>query len=223
MRKRWIAAAAATGLLMAADPLVKNPAEFDPLIKQADEAYRKAADAVKAAEAAAVAQARQKRLAVYQSRLEVHTRAGNLDRSKAVREAIEKLDPDHAAEPVERPAALVAHRGHYYAVVLDAKTWHQARAAAAAMGGHLAVLEDEEEAHFVRSLTRPDVPGFWLGASDEEEEGVWRWVDGTVVDIPLAGSVDNATSMEHYLQLRANKTLNDIHNTRLPYLCEWDE
>jgi hypothetical protein len=71
--------------------------------------------------------------------------------------------------------------GHYYEfVAAPALTWAQARAAAAArtyngLQGYLATITSAAEKDF---LTRRASGQYWLGATDDEVEGEWRWKTG---------------------------------------------
>lgn len=77
--------------------------------------------------------------------------------------------------------------GHYYEWVQTAVTWDQALAAAAAAShnghpGYLATITSAEEQAFIYQNVTQSVA--WLGATDRDTEGVWRWASG-----PEAGSI----------------------------------
>ena len=57
-------------------------------------------------------------------------------------------------------------------------TWHEAKADAEARGGHLATITSEAEWVVISNMFGTNVLGCWLGGTDEEEEGVWKWVTG---------------------------------------------
>jgi hypothetical protein len=72
---------------------------------------------------------------------------------------------------------------------------------------------------------------YWVGATDAEQEGIWRWVDGTIFWISasstaigyhnwLAGEPNNVGGIENCMEV-GNGNWNDIPcNTRtLPFVC----
>ncbi|XP_069651825.1 C-type lectin domain family 17, member A-like [Haliaeetus albicilla] len=68
--------------------------------------------------------------------------------------------------------------GNCYLFVGGSRRWREAEGSCAAQGGHLLILNTPEEQDFVlRSAPQPR--GYWLGLSDREQEGEWRWLDGT--------------------------------------------
>ena len=58
-------------------------------------------------------------------------------------------------------------------------SWHDAKAYCESLGGYLATITSQEENDFIYSNLANNSPQVsWLGATDEEEEGVWKWVTG---------------------------------------------
>ena len=94
------------------------------------------------------------------------------------------LSPQSWAQPVQ------FENGHYYEVIPDLGDWDAAATGAAAMThlgitGHLVTVTSQEENDFIaEQLQAEGIDRIWIGGSDAEEEGTWKWVVG-----PEAGSV----------------------------------
>lgn len=85
------------------------------------------------------------------------------------------------------------YNGHTYTLVTTPKTWLQAKSYAESLGGYLAIAFSQEENNriltealkYLGSASSAQDGGgaryVWLGASDLENEGTWKWVDGTRV------------------------------------------
>jgi hypothetical protein len=126
-------------------------------------------------------------------------------------------------------------KGRAYAFCEDAVTWVQAEILCRAFGMELAPIDDAEEDQWVIATTKNQLPGndIWIGGSDREEEGVWRWTDGKVFweagkTLTYANwgnnQPDNHEQEEHCLHVWASETgvtaWNDYPCSReLAYLC----
>ena len=78
--------------------------------------------------------------------------------------------------------------GHYYEYVDTSLTWEQAKAAAEAstlygLQGYLATVTSAEENAVITEKLQADA---WIGASDAESEGTWKWVTGPEAGTTLA-------------------------------------
>jgi Ca2+-binding RTX toxin-like protein len=87
------------------------------------------------------------------------------------------------------------YAGHTYQIVKTAMTWAAAKAWAESQGGHLAYVTSATENQALVSMVQlttgldlapsaADGGGaryLWLGGSDADVEGTWRWGDGTLV------------------------------------------
>ena len=113
-------------------------------------------------------------------------------------------DPnDPNAIPAEYAATLAAGTTTVE-IVQGPYTWNQAKTDAISRGGRLAVLPTAEVNDRAVTAARASYPdGFWLGASDEEQEGVWRWLDGTLLSYERwrAGEPNNFAGDEDALEV----------------------
>jgi hypothetical protein len=66
-----------------------------------------------------------------------------------------------------------------YQVTRVRGSWNESRKLCVSLGADLVVVERKEEMDFISGYSGAP----WLGATDEASEGVWRWVDGTVLSV----------------------------------------
>jgi Lectin C-type domain len=132
--------------------------------------------------------------------------------------------------PIKIPADAVAYKGHHYKYVDDKSTWYIARAKCEKMGGHLICIGDADEDFFAVNLIK-QAQGItaWIGASDEEEAGVWRWVNGEPFSYSRwgPGQPDNTNGVETCVEITGfwkDSPWNDgVEGCRFPFVCEWDQ
>ncbi|KAF3687472.1 C-type lectin domain family 4 member M CD209 antigen-like protein 1 [Channa argus] len=67
--------------------------------------------------------------------------------------------------------------GSFYYVSSTQKTWTESRDDCLEQNADLMIINSKEEQNFSRQFQKV----MWLGLSDRETEGVWKWVDGTVL------------------------------------------
>lgn len=121
------------------------------------------------------------------------------------------------------------YNGHRYEVFDEAMSWEEARAYCESLGGHLAAVTTQEEADYILTLTKSRTD-YWLGATDAEEEGVWKWITGETWDYTNwhFDQPDNDEERENYLclvtdwQEEWNDAFNEGAASDLGFICEWD-
>ena len=93
--------------------------------------------------------------------------------------------------------------GHSYQRYDNSLTWHDAKTHCESLGGYLATLTSPTEHDFVFNKLGFGAPYgmVWLGAADEEQEGVWQWVTDEAWDFTYwdDGEPLNCAGIEHYL------------------------
>ena len=142
------------------------------------------------------------------------------------------------------PRTALKFKGHHYAINPSLMSWHVARDYCKSVGGHLVRINSREEFEFVRrmylnqlnnlkqvqllrrSRLFPTASGgysIYIDGSDEDQEDVWVYSDGTPVDFSMFDfSLRRARSYQ-YLTLSSRKggIVHDSTNYRAPFIIEW--
>ena len=88
--------------------------------------------------------------------------------------------------------------GNYFHVVNQMVSWTTAKAHCEAKNGSLAILNSPDLVRF--SIDFLDDTRVWIGATDEQEEGNWMWMNGQKVKHPM-----------EYSSFRAKTTKTEDH------------
>ena len=102
------------------------------------------------------------------------------------------------------------------------KSWKDAEIFCQNLGGHLPSIHNISENDFLTDLN----PGwFWLGGTDQGQEGVWRWTDGSAFTFQYwnTGEPNNDGSGEHCAHKQGdNDKWNDYVCTypTLTFVCQ---
>ena len=153
-----------------------------------------------------------------------------------------KMENENLNENISQniPQDAATFNGHSYYCYEEELSWKDAQNACETMGGHLATITSEEESMFIIDLIQSgDKYAYWLGGTDEKEEGVWKWITNEAWSYEnwISGQPDNHSDVnkntENYLAIeRYKKAWNDVQNLgdpagnnsleRTGYICEWD-
>jgi len=111
------------------------------------------------------------------------------------------------------------YNGHSYYRSTGSMTWTAAKQACLNMGGHLVTVTTAAENTFIFNLW----PNGWIGLTDEVVEGQWRWVTGETFSwANWNGGEPNNSNNEDYIQFVGGGKWNDLPNTSLPYVLEFE-
>ncbi|KAG7313932.1 hypothetical protein KOW79_022428 [Hemibagrus wyckioides] len=66
-----------------------------------------------------------------------------------------------------------------YYISTEQKNWTVSRQYCRVRGADLVIINSKEEQAFVEMLSKSKNYGIYIGLTDSENEGVWKWVDGT--------------------------------------------
>lgn len=131
----------------------------------------------------------------------------------------------YQAKPIES-IFFNADTNHFYEFVPGYYTWQQAKVAAEArthngLQGYLATITSALENNFIVSNLGVSGWGGWIGASDAQTEGIWKWVTGPEKGKTmgynnfLPGEPDNNLGIEDYAHIWTwgkKGTWNDLPN-----------
>ncbi|XP_056228583.1 CD209 antigen-like [Seriola aureovittata] len=121
------------------------------------------------------------------------------------------------------PAKWMKFGNTCYSFVTSRKNWSDSKQFCESRGGQLPIISSEEEQIFLSSFPN----SIWLGITDEEQEGVWKLVDGTNATTFYwrRGQPDNAGQKENCAQI--SKWFNGLNNwndlpcsIKLFFICE---
>ncbi|XP_041857995.1 CD209 antigen-like protein C isoform X2 [Melanotaenia boesemani] len=115
--------------------------------------------------------------------------------------------------------------GSYYFVSSESGTWDEGTEDCRNSEADLVVIESIKEQLFVSNLTTKQA---WIGLTDREEEGTWKWVDGTPLTLKMwaRAQPDNGGELpgmdnEDCAHLRTDNFWNDLSCTvPLRWICE---
>jgi hypothetical protein len=137
---------------------------------------------------------------------------------------------------VKIPEDATEYGGRYYKRYDTGYIWDDVEALCESYGGHLLTITDEAERDFIKEfLAGGSKSCYWLGATDVEEEGNFRWVTGEPWEFtdwaPLEPNNDGA---EDYVEIEtwSNYRWNDgeregdfgqFSKDNHGFVCEWEQ
>ena len=150
-----------------------------------------------------------------------------------------------SAETAFSPVAIEVYNNHKYALFDVSMTWEEAKIYCENVGGHLVTITSVEEQAKIESLMQSgNKNAYWLGGTDKEQEGDWRWCTNESFLYHNWSHLqpDNEGSAEHYLMIYAkndpwgNKAgtwndfiidpklkdkYNELFTNKMGFICEW--
>ena len=106
-------------------------------------------------------------------------------------------------------------RGDSAYVLVDGPTWEEAEANANKLGGHLVTINDAEENQWLYSNFGG---GNWIGITDKDTEGDWKWISGD--DVDYTNWYQGQPSNSIHLSTGIDQDFGWMHTD---WLGEWDD
>jgi hypothetical protein len=103
--------------------------------------------------------------------------------------------------------------GSEYQLTSGQMYWSNAESEAVTWGGHLVTIKDSLEQDWLRT-TFGTTSGYWIGFTDQDIEGIWKWTSGeSVTYTNWAGGEPNNWGDEDYAVMNwAGNNWNDLPN-----------
>lgn len=137
------------------------------------------------------------------------------------------------------PENTIELNGHTYKYYEESTDWYSAKEICEKYGGYLVVITSIEENEFlIRNLPNFNKSFYWIGATDEVQEGTWEWITGENFSYSnwSKNSPNNNNRKEHYAGFMSKEENYDGYPTPigswndfeiLPtddsgFICEWD-
>ncbi|KAJ8007913.1 hypothetical protein DPEC_G00099120 [Dallia pectoralis] len=80
-------------------------------------------------------------------------------------------------------SGLEFYNGSCYHFSVDILTWEQSQYACIREGGHLVIIDSQQEQNFIRiKVGNIDFVEFWIGLTDMKTAGTWVWMDNTTLN-----------------------------------------
>ncbi|XP_053474891.1 CD209 antigen-like protein E [Ictalurus furcatus] len=96
------------------------------------------------------------------------------DQLQKVREELQKLSKQ----------GLTYFSSSVYYISIEKKSWTESRKDCRERGADLVIINNKEEQEFISKILRRNS---WIGLSDRDTEGKWKWVDGTPLNTGFWG------------------------------------
>lgn len=127
-----------------------------------------------------------------------------------------------------------------YQAVDKSMPWHEAKEYCESLGGYLATISTAyEEDKVETAVSKGEKSFYWIGATDEQTEGIWKWINGENLSYTKWGwgQPDNFSTIDKCEQdyaciKKSSLTWDDLQNDADPssttalknsgFVCEWN-
>uniref|UniRef100_A0A3P8NI13 C-type lectin domain-containing protein n=1 Tax=Astatotilapia calliptera TaxID=8154 RepID=A0A3P8NI13_ASTCA len=100
----------------------------------------------------------------------------------------------------------------------EEKSWQESRQDCLQKGADLVIINSQEEQNFVNQLNKY----LWIGLTDSETDGTWKWVDGTRMTTSYWNSGEpNGLKNENCGQIKNYNSKNSWNDEKCSILHSW--
>ncbi|XP_073715933.1 CD209 antigen-like protein A [Misgurnus anguillicaudatus] len=95
-----------------------------------------------------------------------------------ITEERDQLEQLNATIEILKREGLTVFQSSLYFISSEKKTWSDSRTKCTQRGADLIIINNQEEQDFLKNMPGPN----WIGLSDSDVEGTWKWVDGSTLN-----------------------------------------
>ncbi|XP_078393937.1 CD209 antigen-like protein C isoform X3 [Cetorhinus maximus] len=120
------------------------------------------------------------------------------------------------------PNGWKVHNHHCYRFSMERVNWDSAKQQCESQNSHFIIINTEQEQNIIKKSIENNPGDYWIGLTDRESEGNWKWVDGTPVSFTRweQGEPNNAAGNENCAIIRS-ADWNDVScSDQFPFICE---
>ena len=144
--------------------------------------------------------------------------------------------PTHTPSPTLTPTEIPIL--NTYKIFYTAMSWHDAQDHCSKLGAHLVTINSKSENIYVKDLAYNNSNSadiiFWIGMTDEAQEGIWKWVTDEPVTFNdwQGGEPDNCANgcggmpafsrEEDFAFIHNGPGWDDVYDLNLDFICEWE-
>ncbi|XP_026075393.1 C-type lectin domain family 4 member E-like isoform X2 [Carassius auratus] len=82
-------------------------------------------------------------------------------------------------QPLQQTDGWIYYQSSFYYMSNETRNWTESSKDCQKRGADLIIINTREENDFVKKITAKRE--FWIGLTDSEVEGTWKWVDGSTL------------------------------------------
>ncbi|XP_052423969.1 C-type lectin domain family 4 member M-like isoform X9 [Carassius gibelio] len=123
-------------------------------------------------------------------------------------------------QPQQQTDGWLYYKCSFYYISSETKSWTESRRHCTERGADLVIINNTEKQKTVDKM-QDGKTGFWIGLTDSEEEGNWKWVDGSALNSGLWGSGQPNGRTSENCAVSYSSGFHDYPcNTNFKWICE---
>ncbi|KAM9309010.1 CD209 antigen-like protein D [Pholidichthys leucotaenia] len=133
-----------------------------------------------------------------------------------LQQEVQKINCSMAGKVCQQGWTTFNNKCYYVSKASETKNWERSRLDCQQRGADLVIITSKDEHNFVSKFHQ----NIWIGLSDKQQEGKWKWVDGSdlVQGFWKSGEPNNAGN-EDCAEISVGKW-NDVPcSNELPWVC----